>query len=62
MVKHGQDQQPFMLRALYFALVGWWLSGLWLVAAYAALMTVILIPASFWMYNRIGAVTTLYRS
>jgi uncharacterized membrane protein YccF (DUF307 family) len=61
-VKHGQDQQPFMLRALYFALVGWWLSGLWLAAAYAALMTVILIPASFWMYNRIGAVTTLYRS
>jgi len=25
-------------------------------------MTVVLMPISFWMYGRIGAVTTLYRS
>ncbi len=58
----GQEQLPFLLRALYFFLIGWWLTGVWMAAAYACLTTIILLPVSFWMYNRIGAVTTLYRS
>ena len=58
----GQEQLPLMLRALYFFLFGWWLTGVWMAAAYACLTTIILFPVSFWMYNRIGAVTTLYRS
>jgi uncharacterized membrane protein YccF (DUF307 family) len=61
-LRRGADQHPFLLRALWFVLIGWWLSAIWMVAAYAALLTIILIPISFWMYGRIGAVTTLYRS
>ena len=57
-----QAQYPFIVRAVWFVVVGWWLSAIWLVTAYAALITVILIPLSFWMYGRVGAVTTLYRS
>jgi len=56
------DQRPFLLRAIYFFLIGWWFSGLWMAAAYAFLLSVIGIPVAFWMYGRIGAVTTLYRS
>lgn len=62
MLVHGQAQRPFVQRAVYFVLVGWWLSGVWLFTAYLALLTVFLIPLSFWMYGRVGAVTTLYRS
>jgi uncharacterized membrane protein YccF (DUF307 family) len=55
-------QHPFILRAVYFVLMGWWLSGLWMVVAYALLLTIIGMPAAFWMYGRIGAITTLYRT
>jgi uncharacterized membrane protein YccF (DUF307 family) len=56
------EQHPFLLRAVYFLLIGWWLSGLWMAVAYALLITIIGMPAAFWMYGRIGAVTTLYRT
>jgi uncharacterized membrane protein YccF (DUF307 family) len=56
-----QPQPPFLLRALYFLLVGWWLSALWLAVAYAASVTLIGIPLAIWMYNRVPAVTTLRR-
>ncbi|MFT4036737.1 MAG: hypothetical protein QM692_01050 [Thermomicrobiales bacterium] len=58
----GARQRPFLIRALYFLLIGWWLSGLWMAIAYLALVTIIGIPLAFWMYNRVGAVTTLFRT
>ena len=61
-LRSGVVQHPFVLRAICFVLVGWWLPGLWMVVAYALLLTIVGIPAAFWMYGRIGAVTTLYRT
>jgi uncharacterized membrane protein YccF (DUF307 family) len=61
-LRQGQAQRPFLLRALYFVLVGWWLSAVWMTVAYLAVLVIIGIPLAFWMYGRIGAVTTLYRS
>lgn len=58
----GQEQRSFWLRAIYFVLVGWWLSGLWMGMAYALVLVIIGIPFAFWMFGRVGAVTTLYRS
>lgn len=55
-------QRPFLLRAIYFLLVGWWLSGVWMTLAYVFLISIIGMPAAFWMYGRIGAVTTLFRT
>jgi uncharacterized membrane protein YccF (DUF307 family) len=55
-------QAPLWARALYFVLAGWWLGALWLTAAYALLVTVIGIPVSIWMLNRIPAVVTLQRN
>ena len=60
--RQGVAQRPFLLRAVYFVLVGWWFSGLWMIAAYVALLSIIGLPIAFLMYGRIGAVTTLYRS
>jgi uncharacterized membrane protein YccF (DUF307 family) len=61
-LRRGQPQRSFLGRALYFVLVGWWLSGVWLGLAYVAVLTILLLPLAFWMYGRVGAVTTLYRS
>jgi uncharacterized membrane protein YccF (DUF307 family) len=61
-VRSGVEQHSFVLRAVYFVLIGWWFSGLWMVVAYALLLTIVGMPAAFWMYGRIGAVTTLYRT
>jgi uncharacterized membrane protein YccF (DUF307 family) len=56
------EQRPFLIRAIYFLLIGWWLSGLWMAVAYVLLISVIGLPFAFWMYGRIGAVTTLFRT
>jgi hypothetical protein len=38
------------------------MSGVWMLLAYLAIITVIGLPLAFWIYGRVGAVTTLYRS
>jgi uncharacterized membrane protein YccF (DUF307 family) len=55
-------QYPLLVRALYFVLVGWWLSALWLAAAWALGSTVVLLPVSFWMINRTPGVLLLTRN
>ena len=55
------DQHPLIVRAVYFLLVGWWFSGVWMAVAYALLISIIGMPIAFWMYGRVGAVTTLHR-
>jgi uncharacterized membrane protein YccF (DUF307 family) len=57
------DQRSFLVRALYFALVGWWLSGIWLFVAWACVgVTLGLgLPLAFWMFDRTPAVVTLAR-
>ena len=56
-----RPQAPFLLRAVWFLLIGWWLSGLWAGLAYVAALTIIGLPISFWMFDRLPAVTTLFR-
>jgi uncharacterized membrane protein YccF (DUF307 family) len=57
----SQGQRSFLLRALYFVIVGWWFSLVWLVIAWVASITLIGLPLTIWMYNRVPAVTTLKR-
>jgi len=54
-------QAPFLLRAVYFLLVGWWFSALWLAAAWAFCTVIVGMPLGFWMFNRVPAVITLAR-
>ena len=57
----ARGQTSLLVRALYFLLVGWWLSWLWAnVAAFLA-VTIIGLPVAFWMFNRLPFVTSLYR-
>jgi uncharacterized membrane protein YccF (DUF307 family) len=55
----GPQQVPFPLRAVYFLVIGIWLSLLWMLVAWVAAALLITLPVSFWMFDRLPAVTTL---
>jgi uncharacterized membrane protein YccF (DUF307 family) len=54
-------QRNFLFRAIYFILIGWWWSAVWLIAAYLLCITVILIPLSLQMFRLTPFMTTLKR-
>lgn len=61
-VQQGESAQyPFLLRAAYFVVVGWWLSALWLLAAWAlvGISFGLGLPLAFWMFDRVPAIITL---
>ncbi len=57
----GATQRPLLLRVLYFILVGWWFSGVWMSVAWAAAAIIIGLPLAVWMWNRTPFVATLAR-
>jgi uncharacterized membrane protein YccF (DUF307 family) len=56
-------QNAFLLRALYFLLIGFWFSLIWMLIAWAvAGFTLGLgLPIAFWMFDRVPQLTTLAR-
>lgn len=55
---HG-PQHPLPLRAIWFVMIGWWASLIWSLIAWAFSLTILLMPISFWMWNRVPTITTL---
>jgi len=55
----GRSNLPFVARAIYFVLVGWWLSLLWVELAWLASALLIGLPLSFLMFERTSTVATL---
>ncbi len=54
-----QPNRPFLVRAVYFLLIGWWLAWLWINAAWVMVASVIGLPLGLWMLNRVPQVLTL---
>ena len=54
-----QPRSSFLLRAIYFLFIGWWLTFVWINVARALNATVILLPLGLWMLNRVPQVLTL---
>jgi uncharacterized membrane protein YccF (DUF307 family) len=57
----GRGQRSLLVRAVYFVVVGWWLSLLWANVAAILAVTVVGLPVAYWMFNRLPVVTSLYR-
>ena len=57
----GVPQPPFLLRALYFILIGFWFSLIWALLGWLFCVTIIGLPLGVWMLNRLPGVTTLMR-
>jgi uncharacterized membrane protein YccF (DUF307 family) len=61
-VNVGKTGPNFLVRAIYFLLIGWWFGFLWLNAGYFLCLTVIGLPIGLVMLNRLPAVITLRRN
>jgi uncharacterized membrane protein YccF (DUF307 family) len=54
-------QTSFLVRLVYFVLVGWWLSGIWMFVAWLLCVSIIGFPIGLMMVNRVPFVMTLHR-
>jgi hypothetical protein len=57
----ARDQLPWVVRALYFLLFGWWVSAVWVVLGWLVAVTIIGLPVGQWMFLRTNGVLTLQR-
>ena len=59
-----QEQLAWYIRVPYFVFFGLWASTVWFLLAEAlGILTLgLALPLSFWMFNRVGAIATLYRT
>lgn len=59
--ERGRRQVAWPLRAVWFVLVGWWASGLWMAVAWMISLTVVGLPVALVMFNRTPFVASLFR-
>ena len=57
----GRPQVSWVLRGLWFIVVGWWASAIWMGLAWLIQLTVIGIPIALLMFNRTPFIASLYR-
>jgi len=55
----AQSSATFAVRAVYFVLIGWWVSFLWMQLAWLISATIIGLPLAFMMFERVGTLMTL---
>lgn len=63
----GTTQYGFLLRAVYYLLLGWWLGGIWLTVAWIVALfwwvpPGLFLAMAFWMFDRVPAVMTLRKT
>ena len=51
----------FFIRALYFLVIGWWFSAIWMVLAYLLCLSIIGLPFGFWMFDITPTIVSLKR-
>jgi uncharacterized membrane protein YccF (DUF307 family) len=57
--KRAVRQVPFTIRVIWFFLLGWELTGVWILVAWAFNATLIGLPVGLWMIDRVPQVLTL---
>jgi len=59
--ERGRPQIEWPIRGLWFVLVGWWASAVWMGAAWLVQLTIVGLPIALLMFNRTPFVASLYR-
>lgn len=59
--QRSRDQHSLLVRGVYFLLVGWWASGIWMSLAWVASVSIVGLPVAVWMYSRLPYVVSLYK-
>jgi uncharacterized membrane protein YccF (DUF307 family) len=55
------EQSGLLVRLAYFLVIGWWLSGFWMAAAWLLCVSIVGFPLGLMMVNRVPFVMTLHR-
>jgi uncharacterized membrane protein YccF (DUF307 family) len=55
------EQRNLFVRAIYFVLIGWWLSLIWMALGYLLCISIIGLPFGIWILNRLPEITSLFR-
>lgn len=58
-VEQNDGGPSIVFRAVYFLLIGWWASGLWLSIAWFLNVTILLMPLGIKMINRVPKIVSL---
>jgi uncharacterized membrane protein YccF (DUF307 family) len=59
--EQGRPQVAWPLRGIWFVLIGWWASAIWMGIAWLVQLTIIGLPVALVMFNRTPFVASLYR-
>ena len=59
MVTAPSQGPGFLARAVWFVLIGWWLTAIMIVIAYVLALSILGLPFAFYLFNRIPAFLTL---
>jgi hypothetical protein len=58
---HPRGEPGFLIRAVWFIFIGWWLGAIYMGIAWSLCVILITLPVGLWLFNRVGAVKTLLR-
>jgi uncharacterized membrane protein YccF (DUF307 family) len=61
LTEQQRPQHPWYVRGLWFVVIGWWLSAIWMGIGYVLVLLVLTLPIGLMMYNRVPAIASLYR-
>lgn len=58
-VNQSTRRVPYLLRVIWFFVLGWELTGAWILVAWFLNLTIIGLPLGLWMIDRVPQVLTL---
>lgn len=61
LTERGLPQKSWPIRFVWFLLVGWWASAIWMAVGYLLVLLIVTLPLGLMMYNRVPAIASLYR-
>ncbi len=59
---HNARQINIIIRVVWFFLLGWELTALWISIAYIFCLTILGMPIGFWMFDKAPGLLTLHQS